>query len=334
MLNSSENSTQYVGVDIIINVVLLAMNLLNLMSHCCGCYLLTCIYTHGRTTTTQLLFLIHLSFIEAIRNLLSVFIGIFDFSIFHDTVCSVIQDYIDSIYSTTFYILYYMSMYYLTLDRLLAVRLNLRYSLCCTTRKAKYILVATWLFGITIGLSSVLISNGQESISYESYKISVYLSCGIGYIIIAVVTYIMLFKKYKNSLTMQTRNTRTGSSDVPPTIFKVFFQSKFYISILLVTSFLVFMVIPELVYLFYGLRVGFDFPEDSILIFIIDILFAFSDLIDAYIFIFLKKNVRSLLFRKLHAALCCRNANSTNTPITNSRPQAQRCHFGITSTEL
>lgn len=296
-------------------IVILIFRQINFMLHSTGCYLLICLYKNGSSSTQQL-FLINLSVIIALRNLLIIPVLILDL-VPHNEESEFIQDggngYIIEIthkilrnmIATTVFFLYYMSMYYLTLDRLLAVCLHFRYSTLCTIGRVKLLLLVTWFigFGLIICLS-ILSSNGIISSDYTPYDYYAYLSLALGFIILAIFTYGILFHSFRKSLELRTRSslattvtaTRLNSTS---NIYAVFRQSNFYISILLITNFVVFLVAPDLLYLFDGLRNKFSQPDDNLVEYIVVTMYVISDLIDAYIYIFIKKNVRDLLEEKL-----------------------------------
>ena len=79
------------------------------------------------------------------------------------------------------------------------------------------------------------------------------------------------------------------------------------------------MITPDLVYFVYGFASDFDYTAYGIVPHVVGILYLISDLIDALIYIFMKKNVRELLVKKLqtlYANICCHgNRNDVTTPM-------------------
>ena len=218
--------------DVAYKTTLLLIYHLNVMLHSCGCSLLIFLYNHGNKTIQQLI-LINLSFIEFCHNVLIITLA---FLLYSENETSLFISRIVLVFvNTTALFLYYMSMYFLTLDRLLAVCLNLKYPIYCTTAKVKSLLIATWLLGVAMGICcSTLSYYDIPPFDYEPYDIYVYLTLSTGFIILAVATYGILFCKYKKSIQMHTRNSKEGSRDTPPNTFALFFQSNFYISIILI----------------------------------------------------------------------------------------------------
>ena len=125
--------------------ILLIMYHLNVMLHSCGCSLLIFLYNHGNKTTQQLI-LINLSFIEFCHNVLIITVAFLYYS--ENETLQIISRIFLVFVNTTVLFLYYMAMYFLILDRLLAVCLNLKYPIYCTIAKVKSLLIATWLLGI------------------------------------------------------------------------------------------------------------------------------------------------------------------------------------------
>ena len=90
-------------------------------------------------------------------------------------------------------------------------------------------------------------------------------------------------------------------------LWYIFRHSRFYLSVLLVVTFVCFIIVPDLILLFYNLKVvivsQWKIPLKGALIFFGRIAF----LSDAGIYIFAQNQVRKLLWRKLHAIGLLRN---------------------------
>ena len=77
---------------------------------------------------------------------------------------------------------------------------------------------------------------------------------------------------------------------------QTFRRSKFFIPVLLILTFLVFIVSADLTYLFVVVVSGKD---SSMLEVVLEISYCLSNLADAWIYIFLETELKSLLLRKL-----------------------------------
>ena len=199
----------------------------------------------------------------------------------------------------TLSLLYFVIMIYVTADRLLAVLLNMKYNVLWSVNKTKYTLIVTWVVCITLG---VIVSLLYElfNLHYESYITYVHGVFDIGFIILALVTYGVLFSKYKNSLSMQTRNTECGQSDRRQSLFEVFRQSNFYISVLLITTFLLLVAVPDIIISvnLIAYNSTTEFSRHACVM-----LFLLSHTSDACIYILLQKKVRELIIKKLRIVI-------------------------------
>ena len=85
------------------------------------------------------------------------------------------------------------------------------------------------------------------------------------------------------------RNKNVGGKQNALQIFR---KSRFYISVLLITTFLRFVKVPDLVYLFVGIL---NKNDSSTLLTACWVSYAVANLSDAYIYIFMQRDVRHLL---------------------------------------
>ena len=79
--------------------------------------------------------------------------------------------------------------------------------------------------------------------------------------------------------------------------FRIFIRSKFFIPVLLILTFFIFVVGADLVYLILIVIHGYT---DDYIGFILTISYAISNLIDAWIYIFLQRDVRRLFMKKVY----------------------------------
>ena len=64
---------------------------------------------------------------------------------------SPVQDYIIIISGYGVVSAYFVSMIFLTLDRLLDILLSIKYPIYCTTQRAKYLVAAIWISCLSVG---------------------------------------------------------------------------------------------------------------------------------------------------------------------------------------
>ena len=327
------------AMPVALSVFLSILNLVAMVSHILGCYLLTCQYRQGSQSPQQI-FLINLAVAEAAINFLQVLanhathehppsppfnptgapvpinpINATNTSLhklpsteeldrelyihakeFADGLCGW-QHSVKIVRVYGFITMYFLIMTYLTLDRLFLVLLHLRYPLFWNKIRTIFLLKLTWLVCI-LGAVSVLIANHLIHIHPLYYAdMYVYPSFDIAFLTIATITYAVMFEKYRKSKMNVVQHVTVGSSNqFRPSTIQLFRKSRFYIPMLLITSFVVFMAIPDLVQTFY---VTMQDVEDEVLGNVLRILWAMSYLTDAVIYIWLKVSVRELLRRKL-----------------------------------
>ena len=278
-------------------IVLLLLNILNVFLHTLGTYLLVCLCKHG-TVNAQQIYLINLSMCEALMNLLEALRRIPDLIGTSDAVNDVIsevQTYMLIVMFTGISFVFYLDMIYLTVDRLLDIWLNLTYPVYWNEFKAKRLLQGTWVIGAVL---SIVISLLHHFVSFkwqEPVFKFFYPTLGFGFIILALVTYCFIFHKYASTRGLPTENRRIRPRRI--NVIQVFRKSRFYVPVMLILTFIIFMVIPDLTYLFVGIIGGEESPT---LLIVCWICYAVSNLADAWIYIFEKTTVRRMLFRKLN----------------------------------
>ena len=283
---------------LIIDVIVLVLNIGNVALHGFGIYILTCLYNQGQRNS-QYLFLINLSSCEFLISVLVCFKRVSDFISVSDEILPTINkihNYITIVVFTGIAVVYYMAMVYITLDRLLSILLSLRYKIYCTETKAKHFLQVTWIVALLICTSVSLTHHFNGYIWQTTFFMYVYPTFDFAFIILALITYVFIFLKYRKS------RRKYFQSCIQPNItrestFKIFRKSNFFIPVLLILTFVIFMLIPDLVYLFYGI-VGNN--ESDTLFVTCDVSYAISILADGWIYIFMQKSVRAMLWAKMH----------------------------------
>ena len=133
---------------------------------------------------------------------------------------------------------------------------------------------------------------------HETLDLYIYPTFDVVFLITAIITYVYIFHKYKQSRLPPTPLHRRSSMVECVKTFKVFKQSRFYIPLLLTLTFVVFMVIPEFVNL-SRVASGRKSTEDVALTTCLKIMWTLSYLVDAVIYIWMKTSVRKLMKRKL-----------------------------------
>ena len=269
-------------------------DILNIVMHGMGTWLLLCTYIRGQKST-QTLYLINLAVAELIKNMLDLILDSFVLvSHAYNQHIAAAYWYIHVFGVSGIFYNYMFSMFYITGDRLLHIILNVRYPVYWSVGKTKTLLICTWVFGLIISTSLTLEFHFIYKPAMYKYRLHVeilvvYIPCALYviYVLFAIVTYTVMFLKFARS----RRNTNARESS----LFKIFINSRFFVSVLLITSFLLLAVFPYLICSFMFLT-GIILSKQIILCTIV--LYRLSDFIDAIIYIFLQPHVRKLLLQK------------------------------------
>ena len=288
-------------VKLAISITLILLNIVNITLHSLGSYLLINLYQQGLKNSQQV-YLINLSICELMLNILECLNIIPDFVSIPKSISYEIQEiqhYILIVIFAGMSFVFYMDMVYITLDRLLNVSYKLKYFAYWDELKAKRLLFVTWLIGLLSCVSISLLHYFTEYQWKDLYFKYIYPVLAFAFFLLALVTYSVLFKEYKRSYKMsrQVRHCRTRKTQhrKVTTVMTVFCKSRFIVSVLIIFSFLIFILVPDLVYLFFGI-VGNN--KTDCLIDYYWISYAVANMVDAFIYIFLTPSVNSLLCKK------------------------------------
>ena len=284
---------------VIAAIILSLIRLVNIVLHSGGCFLLITQYRNG-VDTPQQLFLINLSFTELLQNITTFFmtpihkmVDVSDIS-FHDI--DVFQEYLVIVIETTIWFMYYVSMTLITVDRLLAICLNLKYPVYCSVRKAKRALLSSWVFSVTLFVVVVVLYS-LDITDYYPYIWYVYITFDFAFVILAMVCYIFIFRQFS-----KTREQPSMRAQRRESLFRLFRRSRFYLSVCLITSFLCLKVTADLLLFFLNVVCQIGSADSDMITFV---MWALSDSVDAWIYIYMETSVRKLFLRRFRSLKCC-----------------------------
>ena len=174
-------------------IAILNTCLLNFSLHLLGFYLLLCLYK-GSKRTVQRLCLIHLSLVDALKNILFIPYLCLELKGLQNTT---LQQYIDILLMTLIPSLYYSLIILITVDRFLAICLHMKYRVYVTLRRGSFCLYLMWLYSALAGsVLSILYYNGSTDLNFHPYNMYIYLTLDVLFIVTAVGTYIFIFRRY------------------------------------------------------------------------------------------------------------------------------------------
>ena len=286
--------------NLVMSIVLSVIRVFNVILHTTGCYLLVAQYRRGEDTVQQV-YLINLSIAEAAQNLLTIFM----FPIINLTELppsahhhvDKMQEYVVIFIEVLVWMIYYVTMDIITLDRLFTVWLNLKYPVYWSLRKGKCLVISLWVTFAILAVI-VLIANIKKLFDYYPYIWYIYIVLDMFFVISAVFAYGFIFKKFKESRIPPVQNSNINQ----PSLFQIFRKSRFYISVLIIGSFLCFRVTGDILFFFKHIIYPSESPTLDIIVFI---LWAVSDMCDAWIYIFAQKSVQKIFRRKFQIIFCC-----------------------------
>lgn len=308
-----------------VTVMLMILNVANVFLHSIGIYLLFCLHKQGKSNT-QNIYIGNLSISELLMNFLEMlrhpFVLCLKYGTYKPThFMRSIVTYISIIMFMGISFVFYMDMIYITLDRLLNILLNLRYRLYWGNRRAKLLLQGTWLVGCLLTIVVVVAHQFGKFTHWEVmlYKY-VYPTLEFAFVILAFTTYIFIFKKYKSSQTVITkRKMSVQQNKKPDSAYDIFRKSRFFVPVLLILTFILFIVIPDLVIMVVSM-VQEEVPPE--LLASCWISYALSNIVDGYIYIFMQNSVRKL-FYKNWKRLCCVKSKMQQKECPNIQSKTQ-----------
>ena len=284
------------------------LNSLNIILHTTGSTSLIALYGKCKCKT-QRLYIINLSLTTALLNFLELVKNIPDFvgiSLNMRATIKIFQHYMLLVEFTGISLVYYVTMIILTVDRFLKVRFGLKYNLYWNETKAKYLTIILWILGIFTSIG-IFIASYIYKFDWENFFFKFfYPILEISFIFIAVVTYVSIFRLASTSTHRVT--TVSDAESIRGTIAKLkdLRKSYFLIPSFLISTFIVFMIIPDFVYLFV---VIINRNQSEILSVTCWLSYSVSNLFDACFYIYFYSDVRRHI---LKTALRYLRQSSTN----------------------
>ena len=284
---------------LVLHIALAVENICTMGFHVLGSYLLSVVYKNGNQDPRHYL-LIHLSVTEGVVNFLQFLLNpVWRMVSMNPSVVEKCQDYILLIRGYGFVIVYYVTMIYIALDRLLDIMLNIKYHLYCDEIKAKYMMGITWVITAVVTTVASLLHAFLGLEMHAILFLYIHPTLDIIFVVIACVTYSLIFREYKKI----RLPPGTNKSMRQPSILQVFRRSRFYVSTLLIATFVLFMVIPEMVHVYIfsimdnrGNQHGHVYADVNTAC---RICFSLGYLSDVFIYVFMEPPVKQLLLKTL-----------------------------------
>lgn len=285
--------------NVILTIFLSIVNLITALLHLFGLHFLRKEYKNGLQDSQQV-YLINIAKSESAINILQLLLNpsplVFKMTPMLGNAMLISQDYIKMIRGYGFVTVYFLSMFYLTLDRLMDIRLSIKYNLYWNEFYTERLLKFTWICSCVVTATVCLVHHFYNVNFNLVLDIYIYPICNLLFVTIIVITYGFIFIKYKQTRVSPVQKIVQGRSfKSNQSVLKVFKRSRFYIPMLLIASFIVFMVVPEWTHLFVVVLRN----EKSITLnLVLMILWTFSYFVDAVIYIWIKPSFKKEMKRR------------------------------------
>lgn len=272
--------------------------LMTIVTHGLGILLLQNVYKN-EDQKPEIIYLINLSISEILFMFTDIlrtpFTNFVEFSPRITSVVEETQEYVAIYGGFGIISAWYLSMLHLTLDRLLDVLLNIKYSLFCYPERTKLVIRITWFITSTFGVTMCLL---HRFVNFDSMRILVkfvFPCFDFIFIIIAIVTYGIIFHKYRHSRTPPTKSSIYSTSS-RVSITDTFRASRFNLPLCLIVTFIFFITIPDFLYSFgvANYQMGTNVVDE-----ICEVSIVLGCCSDGLIYIFLSPSVKRLLMKKL-----------------------------------
>lgn len=284
----------------ILHIIELVVCVVSMSLHAVGLYLLCCLRGSPNLNGSQRIFLMNLSLAEFCV-------------MFCELVKSVAmlipsdagRDFVSILQLAGFSLISYFAMIYLTIDRFFELYLNLKYPLYWNERRSRHLMTSMWVFSTSIALAICFLFQYCNVDYIRICYIYFYPTLEALFLVVALFTYgyviktscrvistrmkILPLQEVFDSKTVAVLKCKTDRR------FEVFRHPTFYIPTSLVVTFIIFLVIPDLLYLGNILTKTYMSDQYEAAIFMT---YFISFTCDAVIYIFLSPPVRCLFLKK------------------------------------
>ena len=290
-----------------------------ILLHVIGLYLLKCLFQDGKGDV-QHIYIANLSaaellglicgLVKSCLNIVTLTVG----GLYEN-----VKKHINIFLLTSISFMLYLNMFFIIVDRTVEVIWSIKYPLYWNTQYAKYLELLTWMCGLVMYVTvctAVVKFDFEYRIIFASYFRPI---LDVLFLITTVSCYCYLFKKYRISRAAPASVTGTFDTPAndnsiehphddethhPPSLLDDFRKSRFFISICLTTTFLGFIVIPDII----QINITRNKEENKIqpMNLLTAVIYYCSAASDVFIYVFGNTQVKMLLYKKLRKITCLR----------------------------
>ena len=269
---------------LVLRKVTITINVLNVLLHSTGIYLLWKIYVWKEITTQQLLIFSLKSIAEGLLSTLYVVLEVLNLTSNYEYT-----EYVLDVAEALLTVIY-LIMLFMTVDRLMAVVLSWKYKVYWRVGRTKKVLAVVWLLGIMWGVCSALLRQflplDLRSVFINAHRYLEILFSLI-FIAIALLTYVIIYWKHKKSGRLLRNHRAPNENSQQQSTRQQSHKLRSYIPGLIIFTYLICNIIPLII----NLKIA---PYLSNIL--LKIIFYLGYTCDAFIYIFLQEKVRNQLF--------------------------------------
>lgn len=272
----------------------------NLVIHGLGSYLLVCILKDGRGTIQQF-FITNLSVSLIFKHIVMINFPIFRMiHIKYRLNSDIMLSYIQMNYFTGIGLIYYSSIFYITFDRLMGILTGVKYPAYWNKSKTKKLIGVTWFLGL-IGCFITTVACTFLGFHFTVYMIYIYIAIDLVFMLLASSTYCFMFTVHIKS--QRTISISSNPNTKPEGLWTLFRKSRFFTSVILITNFILFQILPDFIYIFTTSR--YNSMSDTLLI-----ASQVADILDGIVYIYLHTCIRRVLIQK-----CCQHLSNEDSSV-------------------
>ena len=292
-----------------IYIIAIIFQLFAISIHSFGVYLIRCLFVDG-LGDVQHIYILNLSIMEILCSFCFFVLNVGKIIIPSNQ--SLLQTFywnIMAIILTLCAIPITLNTCYIVIDKVFEVYFNIRYHIYWNMKRTKYLQGITLIGSFSLCAFVVVIYNVYERnyvlIYFREYFRPVVT---IIILILTVASYSYIFRKYRLSKRLPSRPRSSFNNQSTFTIFR---RSRFLVSICLVSTFFLFVVLPDNAHYIIKLFNYTIDKEPDTFSSVKNLMYTISFLSDAYIYIFINVKIRRVLYKRLRAFGCMqRNGHS------------------------
>ena len=187
-------------------------------------------------------------------------------------------------------LIYYFSMFLLTIDRLVAILFPLKYRVSVTTRLLTRVVLAICVLAVCFGVS-LFLSNAWFDFCWKY----MWISLDVIYFILCCGTYAVIFYKMRSSRRLEKSLPQINAERRQRLAFNR--ERKFFKIVgMIIISFIVLIMVPDVLFYYFKVTESSFHVKSKNLLYMI---WLTGFIADPVIFIFLQQDLRSMLKSKL-----------------------------------